>query len=121
MAQPNNLTTTGRQDLDTVPKPTTPPEAAPRISQLASGPEGDNAPSIGSLQQSGIILQTGMAVEKGILALASLLPQFAEEAQQLATQVRTAITRGLSGAQAQGGPTPAGGSELPATQVSPLQ
>lgn len=120
MAQPNNLTTTGRQDLDRVPKPTTPPEAAPRIAQLANAPESDAAPSIGSLQQTGIILQTGMAVEKAILALADLLPGFGEEAQQIRAQLRAAIQRGLSGASDQSAPSP-GGEELPATQVSPLQ
>ncbi len=121
MAQPNNLTTTGRQDLDTVPAPTTPPEAAPRVSQLANGPEGDSAPSLGSLQQTGIILSTGMAVEKGINALADLLPNFGQQAEQIRTQLRAAIRDGLAGATAQAGPGPAGGSELPATQVSPLQ
>ena len=120
MAQPNNLTTTGRQDLDTVPAPTTPPEAAPRLAQLSNSPDSDAAPSIGSLQQSGIILQTGMAVEKGILALADLLPNFGEQAEQIRAQLRAAIRNGLAGAQASSAPSP-GGQELPATQVSPLQ
>ncbi len=117
MAQPNELTTTGRQNLDVPPAPTTPPEAAPRISQLGGAKEG-NALSIGSLQQSAVIFQTGMAVEKGLIALANLLPDAAQDVQQIIPQIRAFISRGISA----GSSAPAPGAEqLPAQAVSPLQ
>lgn len=120
MARPSELTTTGRQNLDVPPKPTTPPEAAPRIAQLNSNGSEDPAQSIGSLQQSAIIFQTGMAVEKGLIALANLLPQFAQVAQQIIPQIRSGITQGLSSGG--GSPAPGGANEeLPAQAVSPLQ
>ena len=118
MAQPTQLTTTGRTDLDSPPAPTTPPEAAPRIAQLAQGEES-NAASIGSLQQSAIIFQTGMAVEKGIIALANLLPNFAAVAQSIIPQIRSGISQGISGG---GNVAPgAAANELPSQAVSPLQ
>lgn len=119
MAIDKNLTSLGRADLDRPPAPTTPPEAAPRLAQISPArEEGPQAPSLGSLQQAGTVLQVGMAVEKGILSLASLLPGFDQVAQHIIPQLRTAIRDGLSGAQS--APSP-GGEELPATQVSPLQ
>jgi hypothetical protein len=119
MAHPTQLDSTGRNNLDVPPAPTTPPEAAPRIAQLAQAEEG-SAQSIGSLQQSAVIFQTGMAVEKGIIALANLLPQFAEVAQSIIPQIRAGITQGLQGS---GGSAAPGGAtnELPAQAVSPLQ
>lgn len=121
MAQPNLLTSTGRTNLENPPPPTTPPEAAPRVAQLTPEDKGTTAPSIGSLQQAGLALQTGMAVEKGILALANLLPAFAGVARQIIPLIRAGIQAGLSQGGAQG--TPAGGQaeELPAQSVSPLQ
>ena len=118
MALDKGLTSLGRADLDTPPPPTTPPEAAPRLAQISPAKDDSQAPSLGSLQQTGIVLQTGMAVEKGILALASLLPNFEQVAQNIIPQLRSAIREGLSGSQS--APAP-GGAELPATQVSPLQ
>lgn len=122
MAQ-NSLTSTGRTDLDTPPKPTTPPEAAPRIAQLNQSKEENNPASIGSLQQSGVVLQVGMAVEKGLLSLASLVPGLDELVQQIIPQIRQGITAGLaqSGSSQQGGPAAAGGEQLPAQAVAPLQ
>ncbi len=118
MPQPTQLTTTGRTDLDRPPAPTTPPEAAPRVAQLAASEDG-SAQSIGSLQQSAVIFQTGMAVEKGLIALANLLPGFAEQVQQIIPQIRAGITQGL---QSGGSPAPGGATdELPASAVSPLQ
>lgn len=118
MAHPTQLDSTGRNNLDVPPAPTTPPEAAPRIAQLAQAKEG-SAQSIGSLQQSAVIFQTGMAVEKGLIALANLLPAFAEVAQSIIPQIRDGITQGLQG----GGSAAPGGAtdELPAQAVSPLQ
>ena len=120
MAQPTQLTTTGRTDLDRPPAPTTPPEAAPRIAQLTQGEDNNqNAASIGSLQQSSIIFQTGMAVEKGIIALANLMPTFAQLAEQILPQIRAGITQGISGG---GNAAPgAAANELPSQAVSPLQ
>ncbi len=119
---PSQLTTTGRTNLDNPPAPTTPPEAAPRVAQLAQAKEENNPASLGSIQQSGIIFQTGMAVEKGILALANLLPGFAPVAQQIIPQIRQGISAGLQQGTSQGGAPPAtGGEELPATSVNPLQ
>jgi hypothetical protein len=121
---PNTLTSTGRTNLERPPKPTTPPEAAPRMALLApKGTEEEaNPASIGSLQQAGLIFQTGMAVEKGLLALANLLPGFAPVVQQIIPQVRQGIQIGLrQGSSQEGGPAPAGGEELPQTAVSPLQ
>jgi hypothetical protein len=121
-SQPNQLTTTGRTNLDLPPKPTTPPEAAPRIAQLNQAKEESNPASIGSLQQAGIIFQTGMAVEKGLLALANLLPGFAQTAQQIIPQIKAGIQAGLQqGSSQQGGSAPASGEELPQTSVNPLQ
>lgn len=120
MAQPTELTMTGRQNLDVPPAPTTPPEAAPRISQLGNRPEG-NALSIGSLQQSAVIFQTGMAVEKGLIALANLLPDFAQAVQQIIPQVREGIRTGIAAGNAAAPAPGAGGAELPAQAVSPLQ
>ncbi len=120
MAQPNMLTTTGRTNLENPPKPTTPPEAAPRIAQLNPEDKSGAAPSIGSLQQAGIVFQTGMAVEKGLLALANLVPAFAAVARQIIPQIRQGLQAGLSQG---GGNAPAGGQaeELPQQSVSPLQ
>ncbi len=118
MAQPNLLTSTGRTNLENPPKPTTPPEAAPRIAQLTPEDKGAS-PSIGSMQQAGIVFQTGMAVEKGILALANLIPQFAGLARQIIPQIRKGIQGGLGSG---GGGANAGGqaAELPQQSVSPL-
>ncbi len=120
MARPTQLNTLGRTDLDVPPAPTTPPEAAPRIAQLNSQESEGNAQSIGSLQQSAIIFQTGMAVEKGLIALSNLLPEFAQLAQQIIPQIRSGITQGLQGS---GGSAAPGGAtdELPAQAVRPLQ
>ncbi len=122
MAQPSELTLTGRQNLDVPPEPTTPPEAAPRIAQLNQQNEESNAQSIGSLQQSSIIFQTGMAVEKGLIALSNLLPEFAQLAQQIIPQIRSGITSGLSSSGGGSAAQDGGASEqLPAQAVSPLQ
>ncbi len=120
MAQPNLLTSTGRTNLENPPAPTTPPEAAPRIAQLTPEDKNGSPASIGSLQQAGIVFQTGMAVEKGILALANLIPAFAGLARQIIPQIRKGIQGGLQGG---GGGAPAGGQaqELPQQAVSPLQ
>ncbi len=117
------LTTTGRISLDRPPAPTTPPEAAPRVAQLNQAKEESNPASIGSLQQSGIVLQIGMAVEKGLLSLASLVPGLDDLVQQILPQIRSGITAGLaSGGSSQGGgPAVSGGEELPAQAVTPLQ
>ncbi len=120
MAQPNLLTSTGRTNLESPPPPTTPPEAAPRVAQLTPEDKEGSAPSIGSLQQAGIVFQTGMAVEKGILALASLLPGFDQVAQNIIPQLREGIRLGISGSSSENVASPAG-TELPQTQVSPLQ
>ena len=121
MVQPNLLTTTGRTNLENPPKPTTPPEAAPRIAQLNPEDKEGAAPSIGSLQQAGIVFQTGMAVEKGILALANLLPAFAGVARQIIPQIRQGIQAGLAQGGAQGAPAGGQAEELPQQSVSPLQ
>ncbi len=119
MAQPNLLTTTGRTNLENPPKPTTPPEAAPRVAQLTPEDKESAAPSLGSLQQAGIVFQTGMAVEKGLIALANLLPDAAQDVQQIIPQVRAFISRGIAGGSS-GTPAP-GAEQLPAQAVSPLQ
>ena len=120
MAQPNLLTSTGRTNLENPPKPTTPPEAAPRLAQLNPEDKEGTAPSIGSLQQAGLVFQTGMAVEKGLLALANLVPAFASVARQIIPQIRTGLQAGLAQG---GGNAPAGGQaeELPSQSVAPLQ
>ena len=120
MVQPNMLTTTGRTNLENPPKPTTPPEAAPRIAQLTPEDKEGSAPSIGSMQQAGLVFQTGMAVEKGLLALANLVPAMAGVVRQIIPQLRQGISAGLSQG---GGNAPAGGQaeELPQQAVSPLQ
>ncbi len=117
-----SLTSTGRTNLDRPPKPTTPPEAAPRVAQLNQTKEENNPASIGSLQQSGVALQTGMAVEKGLLTLAELIPALGELVQQIIPQIRSGITAGLAagGASQGGGPAATGGEELPAQAVEPL-
>ncbi len=119
MARPTELTSTGRQNLDNPPAPTTPPEAAPRVAQLAQAKEG-NAPSLGSLQQSGVVFQTGMAVEKGILALANLLPNFDKVAQAVIPQIRAGITQALQSG-GEGAPATASAESIAPTAVSPLQ
>ena len=122
MVQPNLLTSTGRTNLENPPKPTTPPEAAPRIAQLTPEDKGAAPASIGSLQQAGIVFQTGMAIEKGILALANLLPAFAGVAQQIIPQIRAGIQAGLAqGGAQQGGVSGGQAEELPQQSVSPLQ
>lgn len=122
MAQPNLLTSTGRTNLENPPAPTTPPEAAPRIAQLTKDDEGGAPASIGSLQQSAIVFQTGMAVEKGILALANLIPAFAGVARQIIPQIRQGIQAGLSqGGASQGAPAGGQAGELPSQSVTPLQ
>jgi len=119
---PSQLTTTGRTNLDRPPAPTTPPEAAPRIAQLNQAKEESNPASIGSLQQSGMVFQTGMAVEKGLLALASLVPGLDELVQQIIPQIRQGISAGLAqgGSSQGGGPAPSGGEGLPQQAVEPL-
>ena len=97
MARLNTLTAQGRTDLDTPPDPTTPPEAAPRLAQLSPATEEQSeALTLGTIQQQGVILQTGMAAEKAVLALASLVPGFDEVAQQIIPLLRKGIQGGVS-------------------------
>ena len=110
----SQLATVGRRDLDDLPEPTTPPEAQPRLAQMVPEGEQEEALTLGSLQQSGVIFQTGMAVEKSILTLANLLPGFEQVASQIIPLLRSGIAAGLRGMADQEGQ-----SQLP--QQGPLQ
>ncbi len=93
----NGLASVGRRDLDTPPPPTTPPEAQPRLAQLApQGEDQEQGLTLGSLQQQGIILQTASGVEKAILALANLLPEFEQVAAQIIPLLKAGVRAGLS-------------------------
>ena len=102
MAQ-NTLNSVGRRDLDTPPKPTTPPEAQPRLAQLTSreDEEQEQALTLGSLQQTGVILQTAAGVEKAIMALANLLPEFEQVAAQIIPLLKAGVQAGLSASPSQ--------------------
>ena len=92
------LASVGRRDLDTPPPPTTPPEAQPRLAQLAPRGEENQEQglTLGSLQQQGIILQTASGVEKAILMLANLLPEFEQVAAQIIPLLKAGVRAGLS-------------------------
>lgn len=98
MVQPTGLSSMGRRDLDTPPPPTTPPEARPRLAQMVSSDEEgqEQGLTLGSLQQQGVILQTASGVEKAILALANLLPEFEQVAAQIIPLLRAGVRAGLS-------------------------
>jgi len=93
----SNLPVLGRRNLDDgPPRPTTAPEQKPRLAQQGSTENQSEAPSLGSIQQVGVILQMATGLEKGILALANLLPGFGDVAAQIIPQIKAGIEAGLS-------------------------
>lgn len=90
-----NFTT--RVDLDS-PPPSIPPEAQPRLARLAGRDIEESeseAPTLGSLQTVTLALQTAMAVEKGLTALANLLPGFAAVASQVVPLLKEGVNAAL--------------------------
>jgi hypothetical protein len=74
--------------------------------------EQAKAVNAGSLQQTGIILQTAASVEKAVNVLASLLPGFNEVAAQINSLLRNGVNGSLQGAGEQGNNLPSSASPL---------
>jgi len=92
----SNLPVLGRRNLEDPPRPTTAPEQKPRLAQQGSTENQSEAPSLGSIQQVGVILQMATGLEKGILALANILPGFGNVAAQIIPQIKAGVEAGLS-------------------------
>lgn len=117
----SSLPVLGRRSLDAgPPSPTTAPEQKPRLAQQGSTENTSEAPSLGSIQQVGVILQTATALEKGILTLANILPGFGEVAAQLIPQLKAGIEAGLAASnQLQGSSISGVNKEAVQPQVAP--